>query len=85
MEKRKRAFVKMLASCLRVQTGGKTEGRELGGRLENARRQGRHLENPINQVRVGDGGGCAAVVTEGRPRERRGAKGARCDSERAVR
>lgn len=55
----------------------------MGGRLENARRQGRHLENPINQVRVGDGGGCAAVVTEGgRGTGWRGAKGASYDSKR---
>lgn len=60
--------MKMLASCLhrRERERGRESGEGRvgeGGRLENARRQGRHLENPINQVRVGDGGGCAAVVT----------------------
>lgn len=61
------AFVETLASCLREPCGEKATAVREGGRegVENARRQGRHLENPINQVRVGDGGGCAAVVTEG--------------------
>lgn len=36
-------------------------GREGGSKTRVGRVE--HLENPINQVRVGDGGGCAAVVT----------------------
>lgn len=80
---RVRAPVETLASCLRYEgrRGRRVEGerdergegntgrkREKERRTEYARRWSRRFQNLINQVRVGDGGGCRGGCSEEKAR-----------------